>query len=155
MTTNPIDTPGVRPDPNGPAAQLPWLLRRTNQRYRAVIRDRLAERGFAELPQPGHWALMVLARGSADAQLLIREMGVSKQAVSKLVDALVTGGFVDRRPNGTDRRRTDLSLSARGRIAADLIAEAALDTEDAFSRELGGERFADLVAMLEQLCAAR
>jgi DNA-binding MarR family transcriptional regulator len=98
---------------------------------------------------------MVLARGSADAQLLIREMGVSKQAVSKLVDALVTGGFVDRRPNGTDRRRTDLSLSARGRIAADLIAEAALDTEDAFSRELGGERFADLVAMLEQLCAAR
>ena len=70
------------------------------------------------MPQPGYWALTILARGGTDASLLIGEMGVSKQAVSKLVDTLVTTGFVHRRPNDTDRRRTDLLLSVRGGQAA-------------------------------------
>ncbi len=140
-----------RREPGDPAALLPWLLRRTNQRYRAAIRHRLAERGFEELPQPGYWALMILAAGGTDASQLIREMGISKQAVSKLVDALVTGGLVDRRPNETDRRRTDLLLTARGRHAADVVADAVRQAEEAVTRELGAERFADLVQMLEQL----
>jgi DNA-binding MarR family transcriptional regulator len=134
----------------GPAS-LPWLLRRTNQRYRAAIRDRLAECGFDELPQPGYWALMVLARGGTDASELISEMGVSKQAVSKLVDALVTMGFVERKPNRSDRRRSDLRLSAKGGRAADVIGEAVRTTEESFVNELGSERFTDLVQMLAQV----
>jgi DNA-binding MarR family transcriptional regulator len=137
--------------PGEASGRLPWLLRRTNQRYRAAIRDRLVDSGFEGLPQPGYWALMVLADGGSDARQLIGEMGVSKQAVSKLVDALVAGGFVDRRPNGADRRRTDLQLSAKGRQAADAIAAAIRGTEEALVREIGTERFAGLVEILEQL----
>ena len=133
------------------SAPLPWLLRRTNQHYRTAIRDCLAERGFDELPQPGYWALMILSRGGTDASKLIGEMGVSKQAVSKLVDTLVTLGFVYRKPNGTDRRRSDLLLSAKGRLAADVIGEAVRTTEETFIDELGAKRFSDLVAMLTQL----
>ena len=82
-------------------------------------------------------------------------MGISKQAVSKLVDVLVTEGFVDRKPNDADRRRTDLLLSAKGRRAADVIGDAVQATEDTFVRELGPERFADLVEMLAQLAQSR
>jgi DNA-binding MarR family transcriptional regulator len=94
---------------------------------------------------------MVLARGGTDASELISEMGVSKQAVSKLVDALVTMGFVERKPNRADRRRSDLRLSAKGRRAADVIGDAVRTTEEAFVNELGFERFADLVQMLVQV----
>jgi DNA-binding MarR family transcriptional regulator len=142
---------GVSSELFGGPAPLPWLLRRTNQRYRASIRDRMAERGFDELPQPGYWALMVLARGGTDASHLISEMGISKQAVSKLVDALVKMGFVDRMPNGADRRRSDLRLSAKGRQAADVIGEAVRTTEETFVNELGVKRFGDLVQMLTQV----
>jgi DNA-binding MarR family transcriptional regulator len=134
-------------------ALLPWLLRRANQRYRAAIRVGLIEGGFEAVPQPGYWALMVLARGSTDASQLIHEMGVTKQAVSKLVETLVTAGFVDRRPNEADRRRMDLVLSAKGRQAAEVIAEAVRATEDIFMRSLGRERFADLVEMLEHVAS--
>ncbi len=144
-------SPGERPAPGGRRAPLPWLLRRANQRYRAAIKERLAECGYEQLPQPGYWALMILASGGTDASRLIGEMGISKQAVSKLVDLLVTEGFVDRRPNDADRRRTDLLLSAKGRRAADVIGDAVRATEDTFVRELGPERFADLVEILAQL----
>ncbi|MGH8987497.1 MAG: MarR family winged helix-turn-helix transcriptional regulator [Acidimicrobiales bacterium] len=141
----------VRGKPGGAPIPLPWLLRRTSQRYRAAIRDNLVERGFEELPQPGNWALMVLARGATDASQLVGEMGVSKQAVSKLIDALVDGGFVDRKPNDADRRRTDLLLTTKGRRAARVIADAARATEETFVTELGAERFAELVEVLAQL----
>jgi DNA-binding MarR family transcriptional regulator len=130
---------------------LPWLLRRSNQRYRAAVRQRLAENGYEGLPQPGFWALMTLARGGTDAGELIREMGISKQAVSKLVEALVTAGFVERKPNEADRRRMDLLLTEKGRRASDVIGEAVQATEDTIVAELGAERFADLVRTLTQL----
>jgi DNA-binding MarR family transcriptional regulator len=138
----------------GPArAHVPWLLRRATQRYRAAIRDRLAESGLGELPQPGYWALMVLARGGTDAGQLMDEMGVSKQAVSKLVEVLVTSGLVTRKPNHTDRRRTELLLSAEGLRAAGVIEDAARATEETFIAELGADRFASLVQMLTQLAS--
>ena len=66
---------------------LPWLLRRVNQRYLAAVRGRLEESGFEGLPQPGYWALTIMARGGSDASVLRDQMGVSKQAVSKLIEA--------------------------------------------------------------------
>jgi DNA-binding MarR family transcriptional regulator len=111
----------------------------------------LSESGFDGLPQPGYWALMILSRGGSDAGQLINEMGVSKQAVSKLVDALVTLGFVDRKPNAVDRRRSDLRLSAKGRQAADLIGEAVRTMDGTMASELGAERLDDLVQILKQL----
>jgi DNA-binding MarR family transcriptional regulator len=130
---------------------LPWLLRRTSQRYRIAVSERLSERGLDELPQPGFWALMILSRGGSDAGQLIVEMGISKQAVSKLVDSLVTLGFVDRTPNAADRRRTDLELSAKGQEAADHIGDAVRTMDEAVARELGAERFDDLMQMLTEL----
>lgn len=130
---------------------LPWLLRRTSQRYRTAISGSLSERGFDELPQPGYWALMILSRGASDAGQLITEMGVSKQAVSRLVDALVTLGFVDRKPNAVDRRRSDLRLSAKGRQAAELIGQAVQTMDETLACELGPQRLDDLMQMLTQL----
>ena len=151
MTNRASPAPSVGHEPLLGQVTLPWLLRRTSQRYRIAISDCLSERGFDELPQPGYWALMILSRGESDAGQLITEMGVSKQAVSRLVDALVTLGFVDRKPNTVDRRRSDLRLSAKGRQAADLIGEAVKTMEESLVSELGAERLDDLVQMLTQL----
>jgi DNA-binding MarR family transcriptional regulator len=91
-----------RSRPQGPAT--PWLLRRVNQRYRRAVAARLADARLGGLPRPGYWLLMALASGATDASQLVGAMGVTKQAVSKVVDALVSGGFVRRRPNATDLR---------------------------------------------------
>ena len=151
MTNRASPAPSVGHEPLLGQVTLPWLLRRTSQRYRIAISDCLSERGLDELPQPGYWALMILSRGGSDAGQLIAEMGVSKQSVSRLVDSLVTLGFVDRMPNALDRRRSDLRLSNNGRQAAELIGEAVRTMNETLAGELGSERLDDLVQMLTQL----
>lgn len=130
---------------------LPWLLRRVNQRYRSEAAAQLADAGLADLPQPGYWALMALARGADGAAQLVAEMGVSKQAVSKLVDNLASGGFIERKPNHADRRRTELALTPRGREAVEVIASSVQETERRMVAKLGEEPFAELTRVLHEL----
>lgn len=137
--------------PQGAAWPTPWLFRRLNQRYRAQTGARLSDAGFGDLPQPGYWALTALDRGVREASTLVGEMGVSKQAVSKLVDVLVSAGYVERRPNQIDRRRTELVLTVKGQEAADVIASSVRATEQAFMAKLGTKSFAQLVHMLDHL----
>lgn len=142
----PPQAPGAQPP-----ARLPWLLRRVNQRYRAEVVGALEEAGFGKIPQPGYWALMAAAGGASDARHLVSVMGVSKQAVSKVVESLVAGGFLERRPHGADRRKIDLLLTQKGRRAVEAI-EAAVDrTDRRLAAELGSTSLDRLQRMLERL----
>jgi DNA-binding MarR family transcriptional regulator len=130
---------------------VPWLLRRINQRYRSETAHRLAATGLGDLPQPGIWVLMAIERGVGEPNQLVRRMGVSKQAVSKLVENLAGAGFVRRAPNPSDRRKTALTLTAKGLRAVRVITAAVQTTEQDLATKLGADRFAQLTAMLGQL----
>jgi DNA-binding MarR family transcriptional regulator len=130
---------------------MPWLLRRVSQRYRSATANTLAAAGFADLPQRGYWAITALAGGAGDASQLVSHMGVTKQAVSKVVDVLVASGFVDRQTDTVDRRRTALQLTDKGRKAVAVIEQAVQATEQEFATELGAASLEDLTQMLVQL----
>lgn len=130
---------------------LPWLLRRVSQRYRRLIAEQLATAGLGDLPRPGYWALVALDAGVHEPGRLAAEMGVSKQAVSKLVDGLVERGFVDRRPDESDRRRSRLLLTARGTTAVGVIRAAARASEAQLQAVVGPEALALLTTILELL----
>jgi DNA-binding MarR family transcriptional regulator len=133
----------------------PWLLRRVNQRYRAAMAASLRQAGLGDLPQPGYWALGALSAGAVDASELVVEMGVSKQAISKLVDSLVELGFVVRLSNAADRRRTNLVLTDRGRDAVTVIEVAISSTEVQLAAELGTSDLEPLRSILARLNAHR
>jgi DNA-binding MarR family transcriptional regulator len=81
----------------------------------------------------------------------VGEMGVTKQAISKLVDILVASGFIDRATNPADRRRTQLRLTSKGRKAVAVIERAVRATEQEFAAELGADPVEELTRMLGQL----
>jgi len=130
---------------------MPWLLRRVSQRYRSATASRLAAAGFGDLPQRGYWALTALAGDAGDASELVSQMGITKQAISKLVDVLVASGLVDREIDSVDRRRTTLRLTAKGRKAVAVIEQAVRTTEREFAAELGAASFEDLTRKLARL----
>ncbi|HVA07973.1 MAG TPA: MarR family winged helix-turn-helix transcriptional regulator [Acidimicrobiales bacterium] len=153
MTISP--TAGMLADPSREqgSATTPWLLRRVNQRYRQAIRAELAAAGLSDVPQPGYWALTALAGGARDATELVGAMGVTKQAVSKLVENLVANGFVSRELDPADRRRSALRLTSKGVAALDCIDAAVDATERSFVGEVGAGTFAQLGGTLARLAS--
>ena len=104
---------GLPPAPDPQA--LSWLLRRAVRRYAAPVAEALDGAGFGDLPQRGVWAVSALAQSKPglSGRDLVNRMGISKQAVSQLVESLVAMGYVARRPAPDDRRRTLLQLTTR------------------------------------------
>ncbi len=99
----------------------PTLMRAARGVYAGSIRAELHAIGAEDLPRNGAFILAGIDRTGGPRQDLPSELGVTKQAVSQLVDALVSRGYVDRGADTEDRRRINLALTERGREAADAV----------------------------------
>jgi DNA-binding MarR family transcriptional regulator len=109
----------------------PTLMRVARGAYGSAIRAELHAIGVEDLPRNGAFILSGIAAGDSVRGDLRVDLGVSKQAVSQLIDALVSRGLVVRGEDPEDRRRLTLSLTARGEEvqAAVVHAVEAVDTE--------------------------
>ncbi len=114
---------------------IPALLRASRGAYGHAIRTRLAAEGFDDMPSNGPYILGGMANFGGSAGGLVKELGVSKQAASQLIDTLVLRGYLVRDVNADDRRRIDIELTDRGRGAAAAV-RAGVDAVDAELAEL-------------------
>jgi DNA-binding MarR family transcriptional regulator len=103
---------------------LPALLRAARGPFRRSIRSGLVAAGFDDLPRNGPFVLGGMANHGIEAGDLVRNLGVSKQAASQLVDTLVVRGYLERSVNEDDRRRVTIVLTERGRSAAEVVRDA-------------------------------
>ncbi len=138
-------------DPGTGRRAAPWSLRRVQQRYGSVVATRLRDTGLVGLPRLGYWLLMALATGARDGSELAGATGVTKQAVSKVIDTLVTEEFVARKPNLEDRRRTDLVLTDKGARTVEVVRSAIREADRTFVEEVGAEAWDTTVSTLAVL----
>ena len=94
---------------------IPALLRAARGAYGHAIRDRLVAAGFDDVPRNGAHILGGMGNHGVPASDLIRQLGVTKQAASQMIDTLVVRGYVTRETDSEDRRRLTLELTDRGR----------------------------------------
>ena len=100
---------------------LPPLLGAAQRTYGEAIRAALHRAGFEDLPPTGVRLLGSLARGESNVGELAQALGVSKQTASALIDTLVERGYCTREIDESDRRRTKIELTVRGRAAGRAI----------------------------------
>jgi DNA-binding MarR family transcriptional regulator len=143
------DPKSAGPDELQPT-ELVWLLRRTTRRFGGAVRLGLDEAGHTRLPQQGFWALNALAEKDHTPGQLGDRMQITKQAVSQLVETLVALGYVRRLADPGDGRRVVMTLTAHGRDAANVIADAIVGLRIEVGHTIG----TDQVAVLERLLAA-
>ena len=100
---------------------LPALLRHARTTYGVAMRQVLAESGYDDIPGNGLYVIGGLALGAPDIPLgqLIKELRISKQAAGQLVDTLVTRGYLERSVDKDDRRKLTVTLTERGKAAAE------------------------------------
>jgi DNA-binding MarR family transcriptional regulator len=131
---------------------VPGLLRLARFAYRNAVRGAFAEAGFDDMPRNGAYLLARVYDGRYAAADLTRGLGISKQAVSQLVDTMVMRGYLERRPDADDRRRMQLTLTPRGEEAATVSWQAATRTDEELERRLSADGVAALRTGLIALC---
>jgi DNA-binding MarR family transcriptional regulator/catechol 2,3-dioxygenase-like lactoylglutathione lyase family enzyme len=121
------------------------LMRSARGAYASSIRARLHAIGIDDLPRNGAFILAGIDTTGGPRPDLPGELGVTKQAVSQLIDTLVNRGYLERSTDAQDRRRISLELTGRGHQVVDAVL-AGIDAVDTQLRE----RVSD-----EQLAAMR
>jgi len=132
---------------------IPALLRAARTAYGSAIRAALTDAGFDDIPKNGIYVIGALRRTETPLSRVIQELGVSKQSAGQLVDALVLRGYLERAVDDEDRRRLTVTLSERGRSAADISAKAVERIDKALVKKVGRERVAHTRATLLSLIA--
>lgn len=86
---------------------------------------------------------------------LAESLGLTRGAVSKLLDRLATKGHVTCRSVRQDRRFQMVSLTASGRRLVPALAEMADQNEDEFFGHLTAQEFDGLIRVLRDIVARR
>ncbi len=130
---------------------LPGLLRAARRTYGNAVRAAFMDAGFDDVPRNGAYVLARVHEDSSSLADLSRALGISKQAVSQLIDTMVMRGYLERTADADDRRRMLLTLTPRGEAAARVSWEAASEVDDELERRLSAEGVATLRASLKVL----
>ncbi len=133
-----------------PPIPLPALLRYSRNIYGMAIRHALDAAGYDDIPRNGIYVIAAIGRANIPLSQIIRELNVSKQNAGQLVDMLVLRGYLQRDMYTEDRRRLTLTLTKRGRHAAD-VATQVVDEIQALLEERVG---ANAVAITRKTLAA-
>jgi DNA-binding MarR family transcriptional regulator len=130
------------------------LLRGPYQEVVERVSAGMAEAGFDDL-RPAHSVVFqhIKAEGSRLTDLAERAQ-ITKQSMGYLVDYLEERGYLERRPDPTDRRAALVCLTERGwaQVRAALAIIAALEAE--WTRALGKKRMEQLRELLTELASA-
>jgi DNA-binding MarR family transcriptional regulator len=129
---------------------LPVLLEQARKTYGTAIRTGFTDAGFDDMPRLGARVVGGIKRHGALQGDFARQLGVSKQAASQLIDTLELRGYVKRVPDPSDRRRVSVELTSRGVEAAE-VSRKAVDEIDRALRDAVGEK--SIVAMRKVLAA--
>jgi DNA-binding MarR family transcriptional regulator len=115
---------------------IPGLLRAARKAYGNAIADAFAAAGFDDIPRNGAYVLARTYDNASPLSALTRELGISKQAVSQLIDTMVMRGYLERKEDSEDRRRMLITLTRRGQTAARVSWEAATEVDSELASRL-------------------
>ena len=96
---------------------------------------------------------VALAEGSSQ-QGVATSIGLPASRIVGIVNRLEARGWVERRMQGSDRRRRELYLTPQGRRALEAIMAAGRDHELEFTTALSPDERDDLIRLLERVANA-
>jgi DNA-binding MarR family transcriptional regulator len=135
------------------------LARLMGMAFRQLIDDlhaRLAERGWTDVRQSFGFVLLAIRDEETTTTELARLLGVSKQATSKLLDAMALGRYVERRSavSGDGRVKT-VALAPRGHELLTAVEAIYTELEAEWSEVIGATGLEQTRARLERVLRSR
>ncbi len=126
--------------------------------YRSLIdelHDRLVARGYTDVKRSYGFVLLPARERDKTVNDLAAEMGFTKQAASKLVEAMRESGYVKLVPNPADARSKLLRLTPRGERLLGHVESIYRELEAEWTAVLGEKRLESLRGDLERVLRQR
>jgi DNA-binding MarR family transcriptional regulator len=137
-----------------PAPNLGSLLRWAYRAFETEVLERLHRSGYPDVRLP-HVALLAWMDDEGTRQAtLIERTGLTAQAVSQLIEDLVSRGYLARQPAREDRRAKLIVWTERGRDARDVARRLVGDIERGLAERLGARRYDTMRRGLAEVAAA-
>ena len=132
---------GVAPPAgSSPPADSPPLARLFAIGYQQLIdglHDRLQDRGWTDV-RPAFGFVLLAARDRPTSVTELAElMGMTKQAASKLVDAMVSSGYIQRGTDRQDGRQRPVTLTGRGEELLSAVEQIYAELEEGWAKLIG------------------
>jgi DNA-binding MarR family transcriptional regulator len=127
------------------------LLRMPLETVRRRMLERLHENGFTDLEAAHLTVLQYPGPQGKRPSDLAAQLQISKQALNYLLGELERLGYLERLPDPDDRRSKRIALTQRGMSIIPVIREAVAEIENAWAKQLGRKRFAELRGLLVDL----
>ncbi len=127
------------------------LFRDARSTIEAAVRADLAQNGFGDVA-PAHSALLRnVGDDGARPSELAAHAGVTRQAITKLLDELERLDLVRRDPDPDDGRSVIVRYTDRGRAGVAIARKRMLALERAYAAQVGADRWAEVRSTLETL----
>ncbi len=99
------------------------------------------------------WAVMreMLEAGPVSPSQLAERLGMTRGAISKLVERLCGKALVERTTSDGDRRYQSVALTAKGKKLVPLLAQLADENDREFFGHMAGDARTDLVQLLKDV----
>src|SRR5919109_2967469 len=130
------------------------LLRICWQAVRAQIQRDLHAAGFADIGAAHLAVFQYPSPRGVRVTALAERAGMSRQAITYLIRELEGKGYLERRPDPSDRRATLVHLTERGEAAVRTIRASVKGLEQEWESGLGSSRFAQFRGTLLALTGA-
>jgi DNA-binding MarR family transcriptional regulator len=131
------------------------LLALAYQEFVTELHQALAERGFDDLARSDGYVFRALDVEPLTTSALSDRLGISKQGAGQLVVDMTRRGYVESRPDPTDRRARRLRLTPRGRDALGAARDFHRRYERRLARRHGRATVENLRAVLTAMAPMR
>jgi DNA-binding MarR family transcriptional regulator len=131
------------------SAHLGYWLRFVSNHVSHAFKLKVEARGVTV----AEWAVLrqLWGRDSQQPNQLADDLGLSRGAISKLIDRLVNKGFIERTTDAADRRYQSLALTTTGRRLVPILARLADENDAEHFGHLDPRRHAELMDLLQSL----
>ena len=129
----------------------PTLMRSARGAYARSIRAQLHAIGIDDLPRNGAFILAGIDTTGGPRADLPSDLGVTKQAISQVIDILVNRGYLERNPDPDDRRRVALEITARGKQVVDAVSRGVQAVDEQLQEKVSPEQIEAMRSVLVAL----
>jgi DNA-binding MarR family transcriptional regulator len=135
-----------------PSAQpITVLLRQLGHRASAELTDGLAAAGFTDVRPVDTAVFKLLGTDGARLTDLASRTGVTKQALTFVIDRLVRNGYVERIPDPSDQRAKLIRLTDEGARASGVASATVAQLETRWRAKVGASEWSALRGTLIRL----